>query len=33
LLGDSVDPASVDLDAAVAALQATLPPLPPLRHG
>jgi kynurenine 3-monooxygenase len=33
LLRDSNDPASVDLDAAVATLEATLPPLPPLRHG
>lgn len=33
LLRDSNDPASVDLDAAVATLTATLPPLPPLRHG
>jgi kynurenine 3-monooxygenase len=33
LLRDSNDPATVDLDAAVAALKATLPPLPPLRHG
>ena len=33
LLRDSNDPASVDLDAAVATLSATLPPLPPLRHG
>jgi kynurenine 3-monooxygenase len=33
LLRDSNDPASVDLDAAVATLEATLPPLPPLHHG
>lgn len=33
LLRNSNDPASVDLDAAVATLKATLPPLPPLRHG
>ncbi|MCX7512231.1 FAD-dependent oxidoreductase [Frateuria hangzhouensis] len=33
LLRESNDPASVDLDAAVSALKATLPPLPPLRHG
>ncbi|HEV2621729.1 MAG TPA: NAD(P)/FAD-dependent oxidoreductase [Frateuria sp.] len=32
LLGGSNDPASVDLDAAVATLEATLPPLP-LHHG
>jgi kynurenine 3-monooxygenase len=33
LLGDVPDPAAVDLDAAVTTLRATLPPLPPLRHG
>jgi kynurenine 3-monooxygenase len=33
LLRGSTDPRSVDLDAAVTALQATLPPLPSLRHG
>jgi kynurenine 3-monooxygenase len=33
LLRDSNDPESVDLDAAVATLEATLPPLPPLRRG
>ena len=33
LLRGSNDPASVDLDAAVSALKATLPPLPSLRHG
>ena len=33
LLRDSNDAASVDLDAAIATLKATLPPLPPLRHG
>ena len=33
LLRGSSDAASVDLEAAVATLQATLPPLPPLRHG
>jgi kynurenine 3-monooxygenase len=33
LLGESNDPAAVDLDAAIATLKATLPPLPPLRHG
>jgi kynurenine 3-monooxygenase len=33
LLRDSNDPASVDLDSALATLEATLPPLPRLRHG
>ena len=33
LLGGSTDATSIDLDAAVATLQATLPPLPDLRHG
>jgi kynurenine 3-monooxygenase len=33
LLRGSTDPRSVDLDAATTALQATLPPLPSLRHG
>jgi kynurenine 3-monooxygenase len=33
LLHDSNDVASVDLDAAVRLLKASLPPLPPLRHG
>jgi kynurenine 3-monooxygenase len=33
LLRGSNDPDSVDLEAAVATLEATLPPLPPLRHG
>ena len=33
LLRQSDDPRTVDLDAAVATLKATLPPLPPLRHG
>jgi len=32
LLRDADDPAAIDLDAAVARLKATLPPLPPLRH-
>jgi kynurenine 3-monooxygenase len=32
LLHESNDVASVDLDAAVALLKASLPPLPPLRH-
>ncbi|MEI7037994.1 NAD(P)/FAD-dependent oxidoreductase [Fulvimonas yonginensis] len=33
LLRERNDPDAVDLDAAVATLEATLPPLPPLRHG
>jgi len=33
LLRGSTDASSIDLDAAVATLQATLPPLPDLRHG
>jgi kynurenine 3-monooxygenase len=33
LLRGANDPAAVDLDAAVATLETTLPPLPPLRHG
>ncbi len=33
LLRDTTRIADIDADAAVAALQATLPPLPPLRHG
>ena len=33
LLRGSTDPRSVDLDGALAALKATLPPLPSLRHG
>ena len=33
LLRGSTDPGSVDLEAAVATLRATLPPLPSLRHG
>jgi kynurenine 3-monooxygenase len=33
LLRGSTNPDDVPLEAAVTALQATLPPLPPLRHG